>query len=134
MLIPIATAVLLSIAATTSTHALRLPSGVEIAIPKAIPLFEVDAVELPVQSEPNFPVGSWSCEVRAWVRAPDLQPLLVSSADARLLLNGTGCEDIVKWEVGLEYKERSIVKILLVPIHFLCSPVETEILLTSLQC
>lgn len=63
--------------------------------------------------QPTSPIPpKWSCTIKAWVRAPDLSPnLLVSSADARLKANGTDCDDIVKWEVGLRFKERGVVRL-----------------------
>ncbi|ORY28977.1 hypothetical protein BCR39DRAFT_588501 [Naematelia encephala] len=53
---------------------------------------------------------SWPCEVRSWVRAPDLAPSGTFPAQARLALNGSACGDVVGWQVGLRYKERAIIK------------------------
>lgn len=55
-----------------------------------------------------------TCHPRAWVRAPDLSPGLVTAAHARLTLNGTGC-DVLQWDVGLRMKERAIFKFQYVP-------------------
>ena len=56
-------------------------------------------------------VHGWNCDIRPWVRAPDLSPNLLSTADARLIADGADCVDLVKWEVGLRYNERSLVKL-----------------------
>ncbi|OCF59071.1 hypothetical protein L486_03570 [Kwoniella mangroviensis CBS 10435] len=53
----------------------------------------------------------WECDVRSWVRAPDLRPSSVIPAETRLSANGSDCKDIEKWEVGLRFKERAIVKL-----------------------
>lgn len=53
----------------------------------------------------------WDCDIRAWTRAPDLIPGHSIPAETRLNMNGTGCVDVVGWEVGLRLKERSIIKI-----------------------
>ena len=53
---------------------------------------------------------TFDCYPAGWVRAPDLYPGLSTPADARLYLNGTECNQIVKWEVGLRLKERAILK------------------------
>jgi hypothetical protein len=50
------------------------------------------------------------CYASGWIRAPDLYPGLSTSADARLYLNGTECDQISRWEVGLRFKERSILR------------------------
>ncbi|OCF30469.1 hypothetical protein I316_07905 [Kwoniella heveanensis BCC8398] len=55
--------------------------------------------------------AKWACDVRSWVRAPDLKPDSVIPAEARLAVNGSACGDIVGWDVGLRFKERAIVKI-----------------------
>ncbi|KAE8542879.1 hypothetical protein D1P53_000942 [Cryptococcus gattii VGV] len=53
----------------------------------------------------------WDCDIRSWVRAPDLAPGQVHPAEARLAMNGTSCGEIVRWEVGLRFKERAIIKL-----------------------
>ncbi len=53
----------------------------------------------------------WDCDLRTWVRAPNLAPNMRATGDARYVANGTDCADIVKWDVGLVYKERSIVRL-----------------------
>lgn len=53
----------------------------------------------------------WACDLRAWTRAPDLSPGLSTPAEARLAANGSACEEIARWEVGLRFKERAIVKL-----------------------
>lgn len=55
--------------------------------------------------------NGWDCEVRAWVRAPDLRPSASFPAQARLAANGSDCGDIERWEVGLRFKERAIIKL-----------------------
>jgi hypothetical protein len=57
---------------------------------------------------------TFDCYPAGWVRAPDLYPGLSTPADARLYLNGTECDQIVKWEVGLRFRERAILKFALV--------------------
>ena len=53
---------------------------------------------------------AFDCYPAGWVRAPDLYPGLSTPADARLYLNGTKCDQFIKWEVGLRFKERAILK------------------------
>ncbi|WWD00315.1 hypothetical protein V866_007226 [Kwoniella sp. B9012] len=53
----------------------------------------------------------WECDIRSWVRAPDLRPSSVIPAETRLSANGSDCKDIEKWEVGLRFKERAILKL-----------------------
>lgn len=60
---------------------------------------------------PLPPIQEWACDIRSWTRAPDLSPGLVTPADARLAFNGSNCNDIVGWQVGLRFKERAIVKL-----------------------
>lgn len=55
--------------------------------------------------------GEWDCDIRSWTRAPDLIPGHSIPAETRLWMNGTGCGDVVKWEVGLRMLERAIIKI-----------------------
>lgn len=51
------------------------------------------------------------CYPRAWVRAEDLSPGRQVRAEARLKVDGEGCEGLVtKWQVGLRKKERAIFK------------------------
>lgn len=54
--------------------------------------------------------GDWPCHLHGWVRAPDLQPDTVIPAEARLVVNGTKCDMITKWQVGLRFKERAVIK------------------------
>ncbi|WVF70139.1 hypothetical protein IAT40_004927 [Kwoniella sp. CBS 6097] len=63
------------------------------------------------QSSDDIKEVKWACDVRSWVRAPDLRPDTVIPAEARLAVNGSACGDIVGWDVGLRFKERAIVKI-----------------------
>ena len=60
---------------------------------------------------PAKAAAPWACDIRTWVRAPDLTPNLRATGDARVVMNGTDCADIVKWDVGLILKERSIVRL-----------------------
>jgi hypothetical protein len=61
----------------------------------------------PVAAAPE----EWACDLRAWTRAPDLSPGLSTLAEARLAGNGTACNEIDRWEVGLRFKERAIIKL-----------------------
>lgn len=58
--------------------------------------------------EPVSP--KWACDIRAWTRAADLYPGAKIPGDARLAMNGTECDQVVKWQVGLRYLERAIIK------------------------
>ncbi|GAA6063829.1 hypothetical protein JCM10212_002586, partial [Sporobolomyces blumeae] len=63
---------------------------------------------------PTFPLQPppWNCTLASWVRAPDLSANRVVDADARLVLDGPDCQpDIVQWSVGLELRERAVVKL-----------------------
>ncbi|KAI5476451.1 hypothetical protein MNV49_007764, partial [Pseudohyphozyma bogoriensis] len=84
-----------------------LLAGAATVPPPGLPQ-EIDIVEVPMEATPPEP---WPCDVRAWVRAPDLTPNLLSTADARLIMNGTACAEVVKWEVALRLRERSVYRI-----------------------
>lgn len=64
------------------------------------------AIFPPLAIDLNSEEVEWACDVRAWVRAPDLQPNFTTEADARLAMNGTDCVDVKSWNVGLRYRER----------------------------
>lgn len=63
------------------------------------------------EGEPKAEAANWSCDVRAWVRAADLEPNSFTEAHARLAANGTDCSDIESWSVGLRYKQRMITRL-----------------------
>lgn len=94
-------------------NALVLLGVVALPAATAKPVRAVALSSLPAPFEQ--PVSSadtkWACDVRAWVRAPDLQPNMVATGDARLLLNGSACGDVNAWAVGLRLKERAIVRL-----------------------
>ena len=46
-----------------------------------------------------------------WVRGPGLAPNLQGTGNARVVASGTDCANIVKWDVGLNRKKRSIVRL-----------------------
>lgn len=54
----------------------------------------------------------WACDIKAYVRAPDLFPNALLQGDARLMANGSDCTDMVGWQLGLVLKERAIVRLL----------------------
>ncbi|WWC67721.1 uncharacterized protein I206_101633 [Kwoniella pini CBS 10737] len=56
-------------------------------------------------------IKPWQCDIRSWVRAPDLQPSTTIPGETRLSANGSDCANIIKWEIGLRFKERAIIKI-----------------------
>lgn len=66
----------------------------------------INTVELDAAS-----ADEWDCDIRSWVRAPDLAPGQVHPAEARLAMNGSSCGEIVRWEVGLRFKERAVIKL-----------------------
>jgi hypothetical protein len=51
-----------------------------------------------------------NCDIRAWVRAPDLRPSSSLPAEIRISATGAGAKDIAGLSVGLRLKERAIVK------------------------
>jgi hypothetical protein len=53
----------------------------------------------------------WACDVRSWVRAPDLSPGATVPAEVRLAMNGSACADVVSWGVGLSMRERGAMKV-----------------------
>lgn len=55
---------------------------------------------------------TWDCDVRSWVRAPDLAPGKSVPADVRLAMNGSACGDVQSWAVGAVMKERAVLKVL----------------------
>lgn len=69
------------------------------------------AAALPSTTDSLAAGTPFACTLRSWVRAPDLTPGLLATADARLLANGTDCKDLVGWSVGLRFKERAIVRL-----------------------
>ena len=71
----------------------------------------VSVAEGAVKAELQETAGSWKCDVRAWVRAADLEPNSVTEAHARLAANGTACADLESWSVGLRYKQRMITRL-----------------------
>lgn len=52
----------------------------------------------------------WDCDVRPWVRAPDLAPGISVPGEVRLAMNGSDCGDVVGWSVGLTMMERGVMK------------------------
>ena len=64
-----------------------------------------------VTSESNVSRSVWDCDVRSWVRAPDLSPGATVPADVRLAMNGSACSDVVGWTVGLSLSERGVMKV-----------------------
>ena len=61
-------------------------------------------------TETEAPPPRWQCDIRAWSRSPDISPGTHLPADARLSLNGTECDQVVKWEAGVRFIERAIIK------------------------
>jgi hypothetical protein len=53
---------------------------------------------------------SLDCRPVAFVRAADLVPNSVVPGEARLVMHGTGCRNVQKWEIGLKLKERAIFR------------------------
>jgi hypothetical protein len=81
-------------------------TGAEIDCAVFDPDFDEDALLRSVAEAGD----EWDCDVRSWTRAPDLIPGHQIPGETRLWLNGTGCRDIERWELGLRLKERAIVK------------------------
>jgi hypothetical protein len=63
----------------------------EYKLPKALS----DPDELAVDVKPESEQDAWLCDIRVWVRAPDLYPGSVLPAEARLAANGSDCRDVV---------------------------------------
>ena len=55
--------------------------------------------------------GVWACDVRSWVRAPDMSPGATVPGEVRLAMNGTACAEVKSWSVGLALKERGAMKV-----------------------
>jgi hypothetical protein len=53
----------------------------------------------------------WACDVRSWVRAPDMAPGITVPAEVRLAMNGSACAEVESWSVGLALKERGVLKV-----------------------
>ena len=85
-------------------------AGLTVAL-HALPTVYASPVDAPASPAPAKTTAPWACDIRTWVRAPDLAPNLRATGDARFVTNGTDCADIVKWDVGLIFKERSIVRL-----------------------
>jgi hypothetical protein len=81
-------------------------TGAEIDCAVFDPNFDEDTLLLATSA----PEDEWDCDVRSWTRAPDLIAGHQIPGETRLWLNGTGCRDIERWELGLRLKERAIVK------------------------
>ena len=62
-------------------------------------------------AKPNRTRPVWDCDVRSWVRAPDLFPGATVPAEVRLAMNGSACSDVVGWKVGLSLNERGMMKV-----------------------
>ncbi len=85
-------------------------AGFAAALP-VLPTSDASPVSTALVAPPAEPHVPWAGEIRTWVRPPDLAPNLRATGDARVITNGTGCADVVKWDVGLVLKERSIVRL-----------------------
>lgn len=77
----------------------RIIDGVPISFPISGANYEMEVAS-----------DAWQCDVRSWTRAPDLIPGTEMPGETRLAMNGTDCKDIVKWELGLRYQERAVIK------------------------
>jgi hypothetical protein len=86
---------------------------------------EVDAMILPLSAN-TLLEARWQCDIRAWVSAPDLEPKMRATGQARLLANGSDCKDIVSWGVGLRFKERAVVRLPNPAIKLPVAPVYNE--------
>lgn len=84
-------------------------SGIIIA--SIVSLVSTAALNPSVLSSSTTTTTPFDCEVRSWVRSPDLLPSQIQPAQARWSLNGSDCSEFVKAEVGLRFRERSLVKI-----------------------
>lgn len=54
---------------------------------------------------------AFSCNITAYVRAPDLQTGLRAYGEARLVAQGPSCEEITTWDVVLSMRERSVARL-----------------------
>ena len=88
----------------------------------ATPLFDQvrlgKIAEVPSGALPVPEVGAllssnndWQCDIRCYVRAPDLRPIGVFDGDARLRFHGSSCAELERWSVGLRLKERAVVRV-----------------------
>lgn len=59
-----------------------------------------------VESERPF-----SCDIRAYVRAPDLYPGQRAHGEARLAANGSSCDELISWNLVLRMRERSVARL-----------------------
>jgi len=93
-------------------HILVYIAGLTAAL-RTLPTLSASPVDAPASPAPAKATAPapWACDIRTWVRAPDLAPNLRATGDARIVANGTDCADIIKWDVGLIFKERSIVRL-----------------------
>jgi len=55
--------------------------------------------------------STFSCNITAYVRAPDLQTGLRGYGEARLVADGPSCQEITSWDVVLRMRERSVVRL-----------------------
>jgi len=92
-------------------YTLRCIAGLAATLSVLPAVYASPVSGIAVSSAPAEAVAPWACDIRTWVRAPDLAPNLRATGEARAVTNGTGCVDIVKWDVGLILKERSIVRL-----------------------
>lgn len=69
------------------------------------------SAQKPLQVPETVDAPEWKCNLEAWVSAPDLRASSIVPGAVRLVANGTDCKrDIVGWGVGLQFKERAMVK------------------------
>jgi hypothetical protein len=92
-------------------YTLRCVAGLAATLSVLPTLYASPVSGIAVSPAPEEAVAAWACDIRTWVRAPDLAPNLRATGEARVVTNGSDCVDIVKWDVGLVLKERSIVRL-----------------------
>ena len=92
-------------------YTLQCIAGLAATLSALPALYASPVSSLAPSPAPAEAAAPWACDIRTWVRAPDLAPNLRATGEARVVTNGTDCVDIVKWDVGLTLKERSIVRL-----------------------
>lgn len=74
------------------------------ATPATEPQASVDRYSIPAASETG------DCQIKAWVRAPDLVPSQVIHGEVRVRVMEECIGKVAKYELGLRFRERSAFK------------------------
>lgn len=84
----------------------RLSPAVAIPRPLVDKPIALEAGKVEQQEDDTF-----ACDVGAYVRAPDLYPGQKAYGEARLIANGSACDQLLSRDIVLRMRKRSVVKL-----------------------